>query len=333
MKKLFLMMMLFIPLAASANGVGNGGDMCENRFKLISDDIRLWILNLGSAGLKLPVELSYTQYNQGMLQQISSAKVSCTDEKIFIGESEKTCKNYVAKDGKTHINCNVNRFMNTSESDQYILVHHEYAGLAGFEVNTGEDSNYEISNQLSEYLENKLVKKLAVKKPSISSWEDPFDEKSCQGEDISLQEVAHLFRPGDDTVTMPYQIFQRNRKCNSISGCGSWEPPIAFYGLGTLTLKVEDNNQIFIDLTDLNPNYAYKYFNEANYSYVTYVAGHSDKSCGFYTRFFVHTNGTKHADWTYFFVNYKFTNHCLRFWSEPPQNGQATEQWASLIKF
>ncbi len=53
--------------------------------------------------------------------------------------------------------------MGTSESDQYVLVHHEYAGLAGIEISKGEDSDYQVSNQISGYLENQVIKKLAVK--------------------------------------------------------------------------------------------------------------------------------------------------------------------------
>src|SRR5207253_11459999 len=80
---------------------------------------------------------------------MQTAIVSCVDEQIFVGSAEKTCKNFAAADGSLNIQCNANRFMATSNSDQYILVHHEYAGLAGFEVNTGESSNYQISNQIT----------------------------------------------------------------------------------------------------------------------------------------------------------------------------------------
>jgi hypothetical protein len=55
--------------------------------------------------------------------------------------------------------------MATNDSDQYVLVHHEYAGLSGFEVNNGPDSTYLISNQISEFLVDEVVKKLAIKAP------------------------------------------------------------------------------------------------------------------------------------------------------------------------
>ncbi|MNL27592.1 hypothetical protein D3C87_1491910 [compost metagenome] len=83
-----------------------------------------------------------------MIRKLAVAKVSCTDTKLFVGSAEKTCKNFFEADGTASILCNENRFMSTPGSEQYTLVHHEYAGLAGFEMNRGEDSNYQISNQI-----------------------------------------------------------------------------------------------------------------------------------------------------------------------------------------
>jgi hypothetical protein len=61
------------------------------------------------------------------------------------------------------ITCDMAKFLTLTESNQYILIHHEYAGLANVETPNGADSHYEISNQISEYLINQMVKKLAVK--------------------------------------------------------------------------------------------------------------------------------------------------------------------------
>jgi len=127
---------------------GNGGDICELRFKSVRDDLVAWINKGGAKDLRLPPGISHQKYSQNMLDKMQSAKISCVAEKLLVGRAEKTCKNFVEKDGSLNIQCNKDRFMATSGSDQYILVHHEYAGLAGFEVNTGEDSNYEISNQI-----------------------------------------------------------------------------------------------------------------------------------------------------------------------------------------
>ncbi|WP_413585026.1 ankyrin repeat domain-containing protein [Bdellovibrio sp. HCB274] len=131
------------------NDRGNGGDPCELSFISIRNDIRQWIIRGGSAVLQFPANLSLNQYNTSMVQQIDSAVISCTEEKLTIGSSEKTCVNYRDKQGRPMITCNLRRFTEAGEAAQYVLVHHEYAGLAGMEVNNGEASDYRISSQIS----------------------------------------------------------------------------------------------------------------------------------------------------------------------------------------
>ena len=155
----------FEGLQARADGAGNGGDMCENRIKIIRNDIESWILRGGSGPLKLPSNLSHKEYDSGMLNELKAGHpIICTDDKVYVGRAEKTCKNYEGNDGVNRIKCNLKRFNKLSEEDQYRLIHHEYAGLAGFEVNTGEESKYIISNQLAAYLENQVVKRLVIKR-------------------------------------------------------------------------------------------------------------------------------------------------------------------------
>ncbi len=71
--------------------------------------------------------------------------------------------------GQPRIECNYKRFNEASESDQYVLVHHEYAGLSGFETNKTDDSDYKISNQLTGFLESQVIKKLSVKKNFVGA--------------------------------------------------------------------------------------------------------------------------------------------------------------------
>lgn len=202
--------------AKAGNENGNGGDICENRFKIIREDIQNWILRGGSAALQLPSGVSNKQYDEVMLRKFKTAKVSCTDDRIFIGRAEKSCKNYVASDGTVLINCNVNRFMGTSESGQYVLVHHEYAGLAGFEVNKDEDSTYLISNQLTSYLEDQVVKRLAVR---------PRPSKSVCAGSATHEGIKHLFSSGQTTSRNlgPIEMSYMSRDCNLVSGCNTWK--------------------------------------------------------------------------------------------------------------
>ena len=148
---------------AAGHSEGNGGDACENRIQTIRDDISGWIISGGSSALGLPVGISHQDYVASMGHVLKVATISCVQDPIIIGGAFKTCRNFVDA-GVQRIECNFQRFAETSESDQYVLVHHEYAGLSGFEVNDGADSNYQISNQLSEILELQVVKKLPIKK-------------------------------------------------------------------------------------------------------------------------------------------------------------------------
>jgi hypothetical protein len=169
----------------AADKTGNGGDICEDRFKIVRDDIASWIKKGGGNGLDLTSvqALKVSLYNDGMLEQIGKAHVSCVDDEVRIGNAEKTCKNFIADDGLPQIVCNTKRFTDTAESDQYILVHHEYAGLAGFEVNDGEESKYTLSNQITEYLEEQVSKKLVVKpRPGVGPDQAVYGEWEGHGE-------------------------------------------------------------------------------------------------------------------------------------------------------
>ncbi|MFL5812786.1 MAG: hypothetical protein ACJ763_04360 [Bdellovibrionia bacterium] len=147
--------------ASAGAGSGGGGDICENRFKTVRDDIASWINKNGSSGLELSSGTRTQRYNELMLKAIAEAKISCTDQPVMVEGAEKTCKNFVAG-GASRITCNAKRFLDTDESSQYVLVHHEYAGLTGIEINVGENSDYSVSNQLSAFLVDELVKKLAI---------------------------------------------------------------------------------------------------------------------------------------------------------------------------
>jgi hypothetical protein len=153
----------FPPIANAGDKAGNGGDPCEARFKDIRDDIQSWIVAGGSAGLSLPPQVSHDRYRAEMLAGILAAQVSCTQDAVMVEDAEKVCKNQASTAGAGHITCNRRAFLELSENDQYVLVHHEYAGLAGFEESRGSESIYPLSEQLSAYLESTVVRRLAVK--------------------------------------------------------------------------------------------------------------------------------------------------------------------------
>lgn len=152
---------------ASKGGEGSGGgDLCEDRIKIIRDDLKNWITSGGPKGLTLPAGIKVDQYSQKMLLQMGSTKIKCVgpgdaEYPVNINGTPKICK-FSANQSQSQITCDFNKFQSTDDSNQYVLVHHEYAGLGGFEMPNEDDSNYDVSNQLSGYLEEQVVTKLAV---------------------------------------------------------------------------------------------------------------------------------------------------------------------------
>jgi hypothetical protein len=202
--------------ALATKEVGNGGDICEDHFITVRDDIRSWISKGGSEGLILPHGLTVAEYNSKMDQMIGSALVSCVDAAIMIDGAEKTCKNFIDSSGTAQIICNSQRFNQTNDSDQYVLVHHEYAGLSGFEVNNGEQSQYFISNQISGYLEDVVVKKLALK-PRAPVAIDPNNLFSSLK---SAFDAAGPVRIGDIPLVLDQSFVSMTRGCVGVGPNG-----------------------------------------------------------------------------------------------------------------
>ena len=150
-------------------GAGNAGDTCEKRIGEIRDDIVSWINKGAAKKLKLPANITPEEYKTEMLRVMDKdyAIISCPDEKIEFENVEKTCVNYYNNEVGSHfLECDFSRFNKTDESKQYELIHHEYAGLAGFETNDGDvASDYTITNQISGYLVDVVVKKLSINPP------------------------------------------------------------------------------------------------------------------------------------------------------------------------
>ena len=156
-----------IAFSGAGEGATNGGDICENKISSIILDIESWIQNGGSKNLTFEIDLDQESYNQKMLEAINSKPtVKCQKDILSLGSAEKTCLNTIVGE-KTEILCNLDRINDLSIEDQYKIIHHEVAGLAGIEVSEGEQSEYFYSNQVTSSLEVQMVKKLAIKKSAI----------------------------------------------------------------------------------------------------------------------------------------------------------------------
>jgi len=147
--------------AHATKEVGNGGDACEERILSVRDDLAGWIKKGGAQNLALPAKLTLARYEQTMKQAMARAVVSCTAAPVIVRGVEKTCTNF-ARNGRAEIVCNYDRFLASAEDEQYRIVHHEYAGVAGLEENREEESDYTLSRQLTKFLEAQTVKRLSV---------------------------------------------------------------------------------------------------------------------------------------------------------------------------
>jgi hypothetical protein len=162
---LFALTLTVLSLSSAHAGdkVLNGGDACEARFLEVRNDLASWIQQGGYQELKLPSGVTMVQYQSEMTKAIQHAQVSCTNDPLALQSVEKTCLNSIDSRGNSAIRCNRTAFLALSQDDQYRLVHHEYAGLAGLEANTTPASQYPISKQLTDFLDSTVMKKLAVK--------------------------------------------------------------------------------------------------------------------------------------------------------------------------
>lgn len=145
---------------------GGGGEPEEIRFDEIRSDILKWIKSGGAKALTLPEDISFEKYEKDMSEilQPKVVIVSFTEDKVYVNGVEKTCRGYITPgDEQANIICNISRFTKTSESQQYKLVHHEFAGLVNIERNDGAASDYVISTQLTSFLKSEKVLKLSIK--------------------------------------------------------------------------------------------------------------------------------------------------------------------------
>jgi len=148
---------------------GGGGDICQDRIEAIRNDISDWIEAGGAAALKLPNGVTLDAYKQRMLKEIALTRadgqhsIVCkkNPKDVVVGTSEKICAS--SSPSKPKIACYRDGFMKLSEDNQYFMVHHEFAFLSGFEDQDGAQSDYPLSDQITAYLQEENVKKLAVK--------------------------------------------------------------------------------------------------------------------------------------------------------------------------
>ncbi|MGZ3671889.1 MAG: hypothetical protein ACXWR4_18335 [Bdellovibrionota bacterium] len=159
---------------ARDGGVASGGgDRCEERFQAVARDLAAWIRAGGPAALNFGGTTTPEAYSAKMLEQIGKARITCVapgdDEyPVTVNGKPKECRNFVDEQGVSRIVCDYDKFygrLADPENDpvQYRIVHHEFASLAGIERPEEDRSHYQISDQITAFLADQLVKRLVVK--------------------------------------------------------------------------------------------------------------------------------------------------------------------------
>lgn len=91
---------------------------------------------------------------------------------------------------------------------------------------------------------------------SLSARADAFDPKSCEGPAMTRAEAIARFAPGTtETIIGTYVIEKRQRTCNAVTGCGSWQAPVTKLAasLGRLTpdLELRGEVRLVLEGTDI----------------------------------------------------------------------------------
>ncbi len=182
LKLLLLLLAILSSLSVSAESKeGGGGDAEEAKVNEIREDLLNWIKSGGHLELKYPADLTPAIYEEKMTRILAPKAVlvafvendnsSDPELRVSVEGVPKTCRGFISRKKKPSMVCNINRFRATPNAAQYRLIHHEYAGLVLAERNDGAASDYELSNQLTEYFQvtSNLTLKLSSTKGNILS--------------------------------------------------------------------------------------------------------------------------------------------------------------------
>jgi hypothetical protein len=201
---------------------GGGGDLCEDRIKVITQDLTAWLVGGGPLKLNLATpegrQISAEDVQSRMLKEIQKApRVSCVGPgdqgyPVLVNGYPKECKSEVSPQGATRIICDREKFYSglkdpENDPNQYRIVYHEFATLAGLEVPNQDDSNYFFSDQITGFLENHYVARLVLRRPDMRDRPDQaFEERAVNAALIAKglpQMTSHVsFNP----LASPYDV-------------------------------------------------------------------------------------------------------------------------------
>lgn len=155
---------LMIGMSAQAQEVRNGGGE-DGVFKSIRDEIKVWMAKSSHNGT-LTEKLGSSNAEEVRQKFISAIalvgeRVIFNNSAISIDGNIRICQN-VPSAGT--ITCNIDAWNRTQGNTRYMIVLHEYLGVAGIESNTLQYSNYPISPKILGYVRSKQSFELGMDK-------------------------------------------------------------------------------------------------------------------------------------------------------------------------
>lgn len=141
--------------AQPAEKIGNGGKGYEAEFAGFKSEVLNWTKKTELKDLNLN-GIAADQ----LVATLNSQKVvvSFVDQDLYVGSKRRTCKNYPSE---SLIECQKSAWTTENTKTKYFLVFHELLGLAGVETNIGEESDYQISGQIRDFIEAKTMYSLS----------------------------------------------------------------------------------------------------------------------------------------------------------------------------
>jgi hypothetical protein len=166
MKILMLLMLVMSASSYAQSNHDNGGDEAERRWNSVRDNVKSWIQQGGHLSLKFREEQNSQDYQQKMLNalEVPVEFVSASDSSLVeVNGLQKMCRN-VEVEQKMRLRCVTETVLLIKDYEFISIVHHEYAGIAGFETGSATGaSDYYYTNQLSASIETQVSYRLVVK--------------------------------------------------------------------------------------------------------------------------------------------------------------------------
>ncbi len=204
-------MMMFAVPAFAQEHVGNGGGE-DVEFHKITSEIQSWMkanLDLGKLDEKLQLNgVSGLKLNADLSEAVNSTTLKFQDEPVMVAGQSRVCGN---DRNPNRIVCNRKLWNHQiAGNTKYAIVLHEYLGVAGYERNVMEYSQYPISKNILDYVYEKKVFELGMEKTTSLYRDVIFRNLSfenyygyVQGKIIAENKTHFVVEYADGTIRFP----------------------------------------------------------------------------------------------------------------------------------